>query len=25
LPEGWLASGDSRIVPTEAELAHSGG
>ena len=25
LPEGWLASGDSRIVPAEAELAHSGG
>jgi nifR3 family TIM-barrel protein len=25
LPEGWLASPDSRIVPAEAELAHSGG
>jgi nifR3 family TIM-barrel protein len=25
LPEGWLASRDSRIVPAEAELAHSGG
>jgi nifR3 family TIM-barrel protein len=25
LPEGWLASRDSRAVPFEAELAHSGG
>jgi nifR3 family TIM-barrel protein len=25
LPAGWLASGDSRTVPAEAELAHSGG
>jgi nifR3 family TIM-barrel protein len=25
LPDGWLASPGSRAVPTEAELAHSGG
>ncbi len=25
LPEGWLASRESRAVPFEAELAHSGG
>jgi nifR3 family TIM-barrel protein len=25
LPEGWLASGNSRSVPADAELAHSGG
>jgi nifR3 family TIM-barrel protein len=25
LPEGWLASRDSRLVPVDAELAHSGG
>jgi nifR3 family TIM-barrel protein len=25
LPEGWLASADSRSVPAGAELAHSGG
>jgi hypothetical protein len=25
LPEGWLTDRDSRAVPFEAELAHSGG
>ncbi len=25
LPEGWLASSESRAIPADAELAHSGG
>jgi nifR3 family TIM-barrel protein len=25
LPDGWLAGRDSRVVPVDAELAHSGG